>query len=428
MRPEAGERAGQLGKGELLVNAMKREKVDSSSVHKAMSSMGEVFDFRHSRSGDKYVIRVTGGQKLEMLRYQRGAHVYEAILDASTGNYKAEIVDLKKVKVPPPSQEVFAADEDGEVDVEHAAMAGQIHVPEKAETAALDALDSLETAAEEDPVLPEDAALAGIPSPDAEFPDAPMPSEDIDPETNDTDVPEELNGAADFSDVDLTGDDSADNGPVVMPSIPRQPNQIAEENTFQNEPYHGPVMQIRQKKTTDTDVPPFSTPFSMISLVMFILGLVFVVAAFVICALPWLKARRRLDGAGLGIRETIPIAPGHTLACVELDGQSCLIAVHPDTMTFIAPCPIDDEAFWTKLQAKTYWHKMAKKPLSDRQLVALLAEIQKPQPAAPSKETTAPTGIPQLEDEDATSENAFQHEDVEEEIDDTPDEEDTVYR
>ncbi|MBQ9394285.1 MAG: hypothetical protein IJU23_02060, partial [Proteobacteria bacterium] len=428
MTPEQGEKAGQLGKGELLVNAMKREKVDSASVHKAMSSIGEVFDFRHSRSGDRYVYRLTNGQKLEMLRYQRGAHVYEALLDASTGNYKAEIVDLKKVKLPPSSKEVFAADDDGEVDVEHAAMAGQIQVPEKAETVAHETLNALETATPEDPVLPEDAALAGKPSPDAEFPDAPMPTTDTEAEADIPivmgDLTEEAENTADV-DVVRDGDDLSDDvhsdgdafadgvqaeGPVVMPTIPKQPNQIAAENTFQNEPYHGPVMQIRQKKPTDTEVSPFSTPFSMISLVMFVLGLVFVLVAFLISALPWLKARRRLDGVGLAIRETLPIAPGHTLACVELDGKSCLIAVHPDTMSFIAPCPLDDEAFWTKLRAKTYWHKMAKKPLSDRQIAALLAEIQKPDTKEAAPKIIESSDIPQLEEEYATAENDFQTE------------------
>lgn len=423
MTPENGEKAGKLGKGELLVNAMKREKVDGASVHKAISSIGEVFDFRLSRSGDRYVYRLTNGQKLAMLRYQRGNHVYEAVLDDSTGGYKAEIVDLKKVKVPPPANDSFAVDEDGEVDVEHAAMAEQIHAP-SGDSTAQEELDSLEIASPEDPILPEDTALAGKPSPDAEFPDAPIPPDEK------TDILEpEIQGGSEAE--EEPSDDS-----LVMPNIPKQPNRIAEENTYKNEPYRGPVPQIRQKKAADADLSPFSSPLSMVSLVTLILGIVFLTAAFLICTLPWLKARRRLHGVGLGIRRSISIAPGHTLVQVEHDGQSCLIAVHPGTMSFISPCPIDDEIFWTKLRAKTYWHKMAKKPLSDRQLAALLAEIQKqdkqvkPQAAAPTPAASDSTDIPQL-DED-TAENVFETGEIDDtetdEIDDTPDEEDTVYR
>ena len=168
----AGEKAGELGRGELLANALKREKLDPNSIRQAMQSIGKLFDFRLSRAGDRYVFKAQNGRKLLMLRYQRGPHVYEATWDDANDEYTSRLVAKPAVQPEAPQplpqdQKVdfraqFNEDEEGEVDVEHVPMRGQAQPSE-----------GIELAAPADPILPEDEALAGKPSPDAEFEDHP---------------------------------------------------------------------------------------------------------------------------------------------------------------------------------------------------------------------------------------------------------------
>ncbi len=395
MQASAGEKSGALAKGELLITALKREKVDLSSARQAMKSIEPLFDFRLSRSGDKYIFRVGSGQKLLMLRYQRGIHVYETIWDAASGTYSAHILEAgeQPAAVPEPTIQPQLQDEDGEVDVEHAVMAKEIHtapsadissrpddIPEQTANAELNALD---VANPNDPILPEDPALAGKPSPDEEFP---LENHEFTGEQIlDDDV---LNN----DDIEQQEDDELLNAPVIppqaapLPAPVQAPNQIIPEANTPTEPSPPPVAQTAYKKQAEQD----STTFSTISLVMFITGLVLFLFSFFTAILPLIRSRRRISAMGLHIRNSIDIAPGHRIACVEQDGHLCLIAIHPDTMSFIAPCPVDDEHFWTKLKAKTYWYHMAQKPMSDRQIAAFIDEIHKPQASIAEKIETVP--------------------------------------
>lgn len=376
MVANTGEKAGELGRGELLANALKREKLDPNSIRQAMQSIGKLFDFRLSRAGDKYVYKAQNGRKILMLRYQRGPHVYEARWDEAEGEYTSRLVPkpanqpaAEQAAAPAvPSEEKvdFRAqlneDEDGEVDVEHVTMRGQEQPRE-----------DIELAAPGDPILPEDEALAGKPSPDAEFEDrlegdplanAPLPNEDSE------DSGEAQPQADSFP---ALPEDDEDDSRIANPVIPQPQakNLIVPEPTVTNEPFTG---SIRAKKPAETE----NTTFTTIGYVTLILGSVFLLLASLIYALPALRARRRANGMGLAIRDIIRISADQRLAFVECDGYTCLIAIHRDNASLVTPCPLDIDTFIQQVKAKTYWHQMSGKPLSDRQLAALIQSLAHP--------------------------------------------------
>ncbi len=383
MQPKAGEKAGELAKGELLTTALKREKLEGNSIREAMQSIGKLFDFRLSRAGDKYVYKQNNGKKIVMLRYQRGQHVYEALWDEETGQYNARLVETDSIPQAIDPGVLEMADEDGEIDVEHAAVADQIKNAPTPRFEAPDVNDSFgnELANPDDPVLPEDPALAGKPSPDAEF--------QGDGTGNGTPIldgdSEDQNAAADD-----TEDDELLNAPVIVHeptetnSQEEPQNKIVPENSYRNEPFYG--NPGRPKKALEPD----NAGISMISLTALILGIVLFIFAALTILWPSIQMRRRCAAQGLHIRSMIRISPRQRLACVEQDNHACLIAIQPEGMSFIAPCPVDDTAFWEYLKTKTYWHQMAQKTLSDRQLASLLREFQ--QRNHPSQTKTATFG------------------------------------
>ena len=55
MTPGPGQKAGELQRKEILLAALNREKVDKNSARLAIQSMAEIFDFRLSRTGQRYV-------------------------------------------------------------------------------------------------------------------------------------------------------------------------------------------------------------------------------------------------------------------------------------------------------------------------------------------------------------------------------------
>ena len=400
MVANSGEKAGELGRGELLANALKREKLDPNSIRQAMQSIGKLFDFRLSRAGDKYVYKAQNGRKILMLRYQRGPHVYEALWDEAEGEYTSRLVP-KPANQPSPQQAAVPSapsedkvdfraqlneDEDGEVDVEHVTMHGQEQPRE-----------DIELAAPGDPILPEDEALAGKPSPDAEFEDrlegnmpmdAPQPLEDSAQDT--AEAPPQTDTFR------AIPDDDEDDSRIANPVIPQPPakNLIVPEPTVTNEPFTG---TIRAKKPAETE----NTTFTTIGYVTLILGSVFLLLAGLIYALPALRARRRANGMGLVIRDIIRISADQRLAFVECDGYTCLIAIHRDNASLICPCPLDIETFIQQVKAKTYWHQMSGKPLSDRQLAALIQSLAHPKP---TRATTAQLTLNDDKEEDETPE------------------------
>lgn len=374
MQASAGETAGSLAKGELLATALKREKVDAVSARQAIKSIGDLFDFRLSRTGDRYVFKLSSGRKLAMLRYQRGQHIFEAIYDDTTGEYTARILKDNEIAAFVPTPAIpDNADDDGEIDVEHAAMAKEIQNAPAAEDNTEEEtsnarLNDMEVANPDDPIFPEDPALADKPSPDAEFPEENRAFANVvESENADSDDLEDelLNAPV------IPSAPGAQNGPRDTQETAQ--NQLIPETNIQNEPYHVPTTQNRTKKAAD----PETSTFSMVSMVMFILGLIFMLFSFFTTILPNIRKRKRAGAAGLRILESISTAPGHSIACVEQNGHAFLISIHPDTMSFIAPCPPNDDTFWTRLKSKTYWYQMAQKPLSDRQIAALMEEIHK---------------------------------------------------
>ena len=390
MRPSSGEISGELAKGELLVTALKREKVEGNSARLAMQSIGKLFDFRLSRTGDRYVYRVGTGRKLTMLRYQRGQHVYEAVLDKNTGEFTARLLEVEtSPDIPVP----ILNDEDGEIDVEHAAMAEQIqnHVPPKDEIPStgsiFDAPQPMPTPTE--PTLPEDSALAGIPSPDAEFPDHPGSDLTI-PEAN--------------SDPNGTPEEEEDER-LHAPVIQQTPPPSEPENTII--PSTPNILDTQFTPTPIVKkVEVESTVFSTISITMLVLGLISFLASFIIFILPGIQARKRCSANGLVVRSMVRISPAQRLALVEHDGHGCVIGITRNSMTYIAPCPVDDAEFWKRLNAKTYWHQMAQQPLSDRQLASLIAQITQPKaqsPAPPSHEIAPDTETPDENSNDSTA-------------------------
>lgn len=424
----AGEKAGELGRGELLVNALKREKLDPNSIRQAMQSIGKLFDFRLSRAGDRYVFKAQNGRKLLMLRYQRGPHVYEAIWDDANDEYTSKLVDKPAVQPEAPQplpqeQKVdfraqFNEDEDGEVDVEHVPMRGQ---PQPSE--------AIEHAAPTDPGLPEDDALAGKPSPDAEFEDHPG-TDDI------VGIPEPLEETDDLQESDSLKDLPEEDTRVAAPVIaqPQAKNLIVPEQAVVNEPFSGTV---RAKKAPEPD----NTTFTTIGYITLILGSVFLLLACLIYALPAFRARRRASGMGLKIRDIIRISSEQRLAFIECDGYTCLIVFNRDNASFVAPYPISEEAFIQQVKAKVYWHQMAGKPLSDRQLASLIQSLAHPktsrtqtaqltlnddkEEAEDDDRKTPPShayGLPKHEDEYDESEDWDEDED-EDEYEDDEDEE-----
>lgn len=409
MQPGAGEKGGELAKGELLATALKREKLDTNSVRLAMKSIGELFDFRLSRAGDRYVYRV-GNKKLQMLRYQRKQHVYEAVLNEETGEYEAHLVDVEKEAEKRALGPSGLPDEE-EIDVEQAVVAEQLKqapaedIPEQN---ARQELDNMDVAKPEDPVLPEDPALAGVPSPDEEFPtqnETGAEGAGADSETNrDGAEPEEAvaqglaeNGANPDEEMDegqegdsAQADDDLLNQPVYVPpsarnqekTEPEQPNRIVPDQKNYNTPFNCPSPKSRKNVELEAGT------FSSISVAVLLIGLFLFIFSLIAIIVPGIRARKRCSAQGFHVRNMLQISSHQRIACIEEGNQAFYIAIDRNSMSFLAPCPVDDEAFWKYLRQKTYWNQMAHKALSDRQLAALVQEFGKVQDKS---ETTCKT-------------------------------------
>ena len=90
-----------------------------------------------------------------------------------------------------------------------------------------------------------------------------------------------------------------------------------------------------------------------------------------------MRLRRRCAANGMVIRDMIKISPVHRIARLNVDGHECIVAIHPDKMSFIAPCPPDDKDLWQTIRSKTYWYQMSETPVSDRQLVGIVQAFYK---------------------------------------------------
>ncbi len=106
---------GQLSRGEMLVTALKRERVNGESIHGATQRIGQIFDFRLSRAGDvyEYVIKPASNRRMQWLRYHRGSRVYEARLTSE--GYVSKVLSKKVVEVKD-VEAVIADDKPSSVD------------------------------------------------------------------------------------------------------------------------------------------------------------------------------------------------------------------------------------------------------------------------------------------------------------------------
>ena len=392
MTPGPGEKAGELASGELLSAALKKANCEGNSVRLAMQSIEKLFNFHMSHAGDRYVFRLGKGRRIEMLRYQRDQHVYEATLDPESGRYTARILELES-KTAEPS---VLPDEDGEIDVEytgtHPAQAeiaptpsaekpgtqnalgapdtlgaknapdaqnalGAQNAPDAQNapsaqnapdapdaqiapsgTAADDELLGLETADDDDPRLPEDSALAGRISPDE------LPDEDRPPQPSPVPPPLDEPQAA----------------------VPFEHHDVALD--VQNTPFHPTA---RPRKPAENEPGTFAS----VSVILFVFGAIMALLAAFVFVVPGLLARRRCAQNGLAILDIVRISATQRIARVQVEGHTYLIAIAPESMSLIAPCDADDET-WKNVLAKSYWQRMAGQSLTDPQLADLLHSIK----------------------------------------------------
>ncbi|MCL2326051.1 MAG: hypothetical protein FWC40_06105 [Proteobacteria bacterium] len=359
MTPGRDEYVGELKRGELLVTALKREKIDGNSVRMATQSLGELLDFRLSRSGDKYLYRLTGKRQLALLRYQRGQHIYESVL-TEDGRYVSRLIDTnensqrqREVYIHPPQTE----DEDGEIDVERVVMAPDL----QAQRVGHGAGDSI-------------GHLGRLEGEEAEFGDPEAPPQPVDPA---------LRGR-------LNPDDDYPQGPYAATGYDEDEEQ---DDTWEARgfPFPGGHAGTTARNTQDDPTQPAMPVFkvaapkqdrepdglSCMSIAIAGLGFLAFFAAILVTLFPAWRARRRMSANGLHIQSDIAISWDQRLACVAVGDHRFLIAIQPQTTTLIAPCGDDQDLLrkWQHLKRKAYWHQMAQKPIPQTQLATILDDL-----------------------------------------------------
>ncbi len=400
-----GEKAGALGKGELLVYALKREKIDPTSIAQAMKSMGELFDFKYSRTGDRYLFKLSAGRKLTLLRYQRAQHIYETRLNED-GVYVSRLLGPGEVPAPsdaiihPPQTELS----DDEVDVERTAVMGSEAPVPMPLAAADDVRQDDDFAPADAPLQPIDEALMGRPNPD----DLPSPKTASKTDHNNT-LPQELD------DEDLTDDDSAaianakrpadPSWEVVPPSdktthankasdakrdAPNDPTMVAEPR----------MVSLPSKEQNVRPEPP--RPYAPFSLALACLGLIALIAGIIITVFPAWRARQHVKAAGLSIEDEIFISKGQYLALVSDTKHRYLLAISADATRLLTCCDDSAEAqrAWSFFKKKTYWHQLGAKALNDRQLMELVkafndSDVPEPQEQLEPEPQSTPANHPE---------------------------------
>ena len=413
MQPAPDERAGVLGHGELLVSALRREKVESGSANRAVKSLSEVFPMRLCRSNDKYVIKVNSARQLTRLRYQRAQHIYETIL-TDDGTYESRLLadptltspqdmiidppttetvqDNIHADQPKPAQILYPdqdTDDDPIPDLVYPSDAvdtnrkGADDVRMDEDFAPADALPQ-----------PIDAALAGKPNPD-ELP--PVPRNDVFDE-----------------DPDLPGPPIEDSSSPTR-NVPAEPNayphdMVPAQNHAQRHAEDLPkavVPPAVNRVLPAADAEPAIIPlpaahparpdsahgYSPYSLALACIGLIALIASILLTLLPTWRARQHLSRAGLTIEDEIYIADGQRLAIVTDGKHHFLVAVSAANVRLLTCCDDEETALraWAFFKRKTYWQQLANRPLSDRQLADLIQKFNENDTA---EEEDAPTQSP----------------------------------
>lgn len=405
MMPEPGQKAGELQKKEILRAALKREKIDPDSVRLALQSMSELFDFRLSRAGDRYVYELGNGRRLVMLRYERGKRVYETRL-TEANNFEARLIDVSE-GLPDSGRgasiDAFGDDGDGEIDVERQAMLGMVAQAGKGKA----------------PEGTHDEELSERPSPDIAFPDR-EPEQDVGnvaqgaadaTRSKDAGVPSELgfDGAVgDFpkgdalkefderrsdalregKDADAMGNDALralsnskmnlplddeadvrdDDGPSKTAEAHVEPRSASgrRQTTFDA---HENTQSIQLKCKSDDRTQ------SVISVIMLVVGLLTFAIGFVTSTLPSIRMRRRVRRMGLEIVDRLWISRNQQLLHVRWNEREFVIIAVPEKVQCLIASESAGDLF-TFLRAKSYWNGMADQPLTDRQLASLLAAFK----------------------------------------------------
>ena len=397
MQAGPGEVAGALRQGELLVSALRREKVEATSANRALKSLGEVFPMRLCRSNDKYLIKVNSARKLTLLRYQRHQHVYETILTES-GKYESRLLDdahapsARDMVIEPPATESVAGNEyppqgthtsNPDIDTADDPIPDLVY-PSPA--GADDVRPDEDFAPPDAPPQPIDAALLGKPNPD-EFP--PVPHPDV---TSDDD--DERPGPP--LDHDMPDNPASDDLPDTVPVPNAVPNSTIHASDHDIVQDSLPTAQQRRANpsrpsaynaaneptiiplpTAHTARPEQAHPYSPYSLALACMGLLACIAAFLITRLPAWRARKRLIRAGLTIEDEICIADGQRLVKVNDTKHHYLIAVSASKFQLLTCCDDDDSAqrAWAFFKRKTYWTKLADRPLNENQLAELIQKF-----------------------------------------------------
>lgn len=385
MTPGPKQKAGQLQRKEILLAALNREKVDKNSARLAIQSMAEIFDFRLSRAGDRYVYELGNGRKIAMLRYERNKRIYEARLNADN-KYEARLIDIAEDShTMARSTAPDAFDDDGEIDVERQAIVAAPQPP-----------------APNAPRAAHDDALAARPSPDSAFPDAlPLPDATDNPSFDDDefDAPSVADAAQDDTDSstanDEAGDDDAKSGNALRAlsgskmNLPIDDAPEHEAKTIPNDDHGNDNAQIptspdRSQTTPEQNDNTQSIQLkcksddktqSVISALMLAIGLLTFVIGFITVILPAIRMRRRVRQMGLEIVDRIWISRHQQLVHVRWNDREFVIIVMPDKVQCLVASDKANDLF-DFLRAKSYWNGMADQPLSDRQLTSLLTAFK----------------------------------------------------
>ncbi len=387
MTPGPKQKAGELQKKELLITALKREKIDPNSARLAIQSIAEIFDFRLSRSGDRYVYELGAGRKLVLLRYERDKRIYETRADGAN-RFVARLVDIPAGEsAKSPALAAGIPDDDGEIDVERRAMVPDVpDVPAGADG---------------------DDALAHRPSPDIAFPDSPPSADASDAAQDAPDSDNHASGggfAQNRDDADPIGGDRrefpqiqadseaeddalsalnkakmqlplddggfGDDGGARRPGAGGQKQKAGipgEKNTRRDSADGIQSIQLKCKSDDKAE--------HAIAAVAFILGLLMFAAGFAAVLLPYCRARRRAARMGLTIADQRPISRNQTLLRVKWEDREFVIVLLPEKVQCIVPSENAADLF-AFIRAKSYWNAMGDQPIADRRLTALLADFK----------------------------------------------------
>lgn len=369
-----GEVVGVLERGELLVMALKREKIDGNSIRLATQSISQIFDFRLSRAGDRYLYRLGSGRKLELLRYQRAQHIFEARLN-SDGDYVSSLVDSKSgqaklrenVVNPAPSVD----DDDGEIDVESLALGQQMRQPpdvvenppllKPQDNTFLDQDDEENDFVDPNsPPQEEDPALAGRISPDKidENGNTTYPNQNIDtlaPIIHDLDDTDKQGGR--FGAIE-------DDKPLPESEIRPQFIEINSNNPSAN------AAKTQTKSERDLLYAPLINAVYALGALLFLLTAIIVLRRN-------LNVGARLRSGHLELKEKLAICEAQSLVIARYHQRYYLLSATQNKMTLLDV--IGDEASavknWNRLKSQAYWHQMARKPMTDEELFAIIKDI-----------------------------------------------------